>query len=145
MAEKRSQLWWDIHFLGVAKAIAAASKDPSTQVGAVIVRPDRTVAATGYNGFSRGIADTPERLNNRETKYALVVHAEANAILTAREPLHGYTIYTTLFSCSGCAKLIIQSGIARIVSPTYDIARWADSMKLSQEMYDEAGVAWALL
>jgi dCMP deaminase len=58
----------------------------------VIVRPDRTVSATGFNGFPRGIADTPERLNHRETKYALVAHAELNAILTAREPQHGYTI-----------------------------------------------------
>jgi len=111
----------------------------------VIVRPDRTVASVGFNGFPRGIADTEERLNDRLTKYSLVTHAEVNAILTAREPLHGYTIYTTFFSCSNCAKLVIQAGIKRIVSPIFDLERWADSLKLSQEMYDEAGVAWELI
>ncbi|WLB77042.1 deoxycytidylate deaminase [Bradyrhizobium elkanii] len=81
---------WDRYFLKVAQAVSTASKDPSTKVGAVIVRPDRTMASFGYNGFPRGIADTDERLNNREVKYDLVVHGEINAILTAREPLHGY-------------------------------------------------------
>jgi dCMP deaminase len=88
----RSQDWWDAYFIGIAREVSTASKDPSTKVGAVIVRPDWTVAAMGYNGFPRGIADTPERLNDRETKYALVTHAEVNAILTAREPLHGYWV-----------------------------------------------------
>jgi len=143
--QRRSQSWWDRYFLDLAFQVAKASKDPSTKVGAVIVRPDRTVSAAGFNGFPRGIADTPDRLEDRETKYALVAHAELNAILTAREPLHGYTIYTTLFSCSNCAKLVIQAGLKCIVSPTYDIERWAASLKLSQEMYDEAGVAWNLI
>ncbi|MEY9138462.1 dCMP deaminase [Bradyrhizobium diazoefficiens] len=143
--DRRTQDWWDRHFVRCAKEYAEASKDPSTKVGAVIVRPDRTTAAWGYNGFPRGIADTPERLNDRPTKYELVVHAEANAILTAREPLHGYTIYTTFFSCAGCAKLIIQAGIKRIVSPTYDVERWAESMKLAHALYDEAGVRWKLI
>ena len=143
--QRRSQSWWDRYFLDLAFQVAKASKDPSTKVGAVIVRPDRTVSAAGLNGFPRGIADTPDRPEDRETKYALVAHAELNAILTAREPLHGYTIYTTLFSCSNCAKLVIQVCLKRIVSPTYDIERWATSLKLSQEMYDEAGVAWNLI
>ena len=103
------------------------------------------MSTTGFNSFPRGTADTRDRLEDRETKYAQVAHAELNAILTAREPLHGYTIYTTLFSCSNCAKLVIQAGLKRIVSPTYDIERWAASLKLSQEMYDEAGVAWDLI
>jgi dCMP deaminase len=142
---RRTQGWWDRYFIKTAQQISTASKDPSTKVGAVIVRPDRTIASQGYNGFPRGIADTPERLNHRETKYSLVVHAEANAILTAREPLHGYTIYTTFFSCAGCAKLVIQAGIKRIVSPEYDVERWYESMRLAHQMYDEAGVAWELI
>lgn len=141
----RQQEWWDIWFLKLAKQAATASKDPSTKVGAVIVRPDRTIASIGYNGFPRGIQDDAYRLGHRETKYSLVVHAEANAILSARERLDGYSIYTTLFSCSNCAKLIIQSGIKRVVSPTYDLDRWEASLRLSKEMYDEAGVAWSLI
>jgi dCMP deaminase len=142
----RSQYWWDNLFLTLASHIAPASKDPSTKVGALIVRPDRTVAAMGYNGFPRMIEDTAERLNDRELKYALVVHAEMNAILTAREPLHGYTLYTWPFlTCASCAKHVIQAGIKRVVAPYVENERWAASFKASQDLYDEAGVQWALL
>ncbi|GAB9153404.1 deoxycytidylate deaminase [Bradyrhizobium diazoefficiens] len=143
--QRRSQLWWDLYHLRVAREIAAGSKDPSTKVGAVIVRPDRTVAATGYNGFPRGIADTAERLNDRDVKYGLVVHGEINAILTAREPLHGYTLYTWPFlTCERCALHVIQAGIKRVVAPTLDEerrVRWKASLDAAQAFYAEAGVA----
>lgn len=93
----RSQAWWDRFYLRGAEWISSASKDPSTKVGAVIVRPDRTVASVGYNGFPRKIADTPERLNDRDTKYELIVHGEMNAMAWAREPVDGYTLYTWPF------------------------------------------------
>jgi dCMP deaminase len=142
----RDRNWWDRWFLGLAEYTATASKDPSTKVGAAIVRPDKTIASLGYNGFPRGIADTEERLQDRETKYGLVVHGELNAILTAREPLHGYTLYTwPLFTCSNCAKLVIQSGITRVVAPVNDNERWKDSLALSQSMYQEAGVLFDLV
>jgi dCMP deaminase len=141
----RPQNWWDNYFLDLAFAVATASKDPSTQVGAVIVRPDRTVASLGYNGFPRGIKDTDERLNDRPTKYAMVVHAEPNAILSAREPVRGYSVYTTLFTCSDCAKLLIQAGIKRVISPTYDIERWEKSLTLSKCLFAEAGVEFQLI
>jgi dCMP deaminase len=144
-ADRRTQAWWDHYFIDIAESVAYASKDPSTKVGAVIVRPDRTVASLGYNGFPRGIMDAPERLADRPTKYSLVVHAEPNAILSAREPVRGYDIYTTLFTCSDCAKLIIQAGIKRVVSPIYDIDRWEKSLALSKRLFDEAGVAWELV
>jgi dCMP deaminase len=143
---RRSKEWWDLYFLDLAATTSKASKDPSTKVGAVIVRPDRTVVSLGYNGFPRGIADTDERLNDRETKYSLVVHGELNAIMTAREPLHGYTLYTWPFlTCSNCAKQVIQTGIKRVVAPILDLERWNDSLSLAQRMYDEAGVAWELI
>ncbi|MEC9336570.1 MAG: CMP deaminase, partial [Candidatus Thermoplasmatota archaeon] len=72
---------WDGRFLGLAAHIAAWSKDPSTQVGCVIVGPDREVRSTGFNGLPRGIADTEARLTNRERKYPLICHAEENAIM----------------------------------------------------------------
>jgi dCMP deaminase len=49
-----------------------------------------------------------------ETKYPYVVHAEANAIIHARQDCHGFSLYTTLFPCCECAKLIIQAGIKKI-------------------------------
>jgi dCMP deaminase len=143
--DRRPQIWWDNYFLDLAVAVAAASKDPSTKVGAVIVRPDRTVASLGYNGFPRGIEDRSDRLNDRDTKYSMVVHAEPNAILAAREPVRGYGVYTTLFTCSDCAKLLIQAGIKRVISPTYDIARWEKSLALSKMLFAEAGVEFQLI
>jgi dCMP deaminase len=94
---------WDTRFLDLAALVASWSKDPSTKVGAVIVRPDRTVASLGYNGFPRGVADTESRYEDRETKYQLVVHAEANAIISAGESVKGMTMYGTLFPCCDCA------------------------------------------
>lgn len=143
---RRTHKWWDRYFIDLAAATAQASKDPNTKVGAVIVRPDRTVASLGYNGFPRGVTDSAERLNDRETKYALVVHAEPNAILSAHEPVRGYTMYSTLFPCSDCAKLIIQSGIKRVIAPTYSDER-DKSLKLwmSRVMFAEAGVEFQLI
>ena len=71
---------WDKRWIGVAEHIARFSKDPSTQVGAVIVDGMNRLVSIGYNGFPRGVADDDERYNNRKTKLKLIVHAEANAI-----------------------------------------------------------------
>lgn len=135
---------WDARFLDLAEHIAGWSKDPSTQVGAVIVRPDKTVASVGYNGFARGVDDTSERLHDREQKYAMVVHAEANAIVNAREPLHGYSIYVWPFPpCSSCASLVVQAGIARLVAPSptaQQLERWGDSMAIADTILHEGGL-----
>lgn len=135
---------WDHRYLGLAAHVAQWSKDPSTKVGAVIARPDKTIASLGFNGFPRGVDDTDERLNHRPTKYAMVVHAEGNAIVNAREPLHDYTLYVDpMFPCSNCAALIIQSGIKRVVTveaTAEQMERWGDSFKMSTSMFSEAGV-----
>lgn len=108
---------WDRRFLDMAAFVATWSKDPSTQVGAVIVRPDRTIASVGYNGFPRGVSDDDARYADRSLKYPMIVHAEMNAILSAKEPLLGYAIYVTpLAPCATCAGAIIQSGIKRVVA-----------------------------
>ena len=108
---------WDERFIELARLVAAWSKDPSTKVGAVIVRPDRTIASLGFNGFARGVDDTEERFNNRELKYPLTIHAEANALMSANEKLNGCTLYVTpLLPCHACAGLIIQSGISKVVA-----------------------------
>ncbi len=66
---------WDERFLALAEHIAGWSKDPSTKVGAVITRPDRTISSIGYNGLPRYVIDGEERLNHRKTKYEMTVHA----------------------------------------------------------------------
>lgn len=141
---------WDRRFLELAKQISTWSKDPSTQVGAVLVDHGRIIVGMGYNGFPRGIADTEERYNNRPLKYEMVVHAEVNAILAAGYASRGATLYVyPSFGipciCANCLKAAIQAGVYRIVGYVPDpndprVARWADSLALAKTMCDEAGV-----
>ena len=145
---------WDQFFLGLAEYYASASKDPSTKVGAVLVEPStKTVVGVGYNGFARGVLDSDERLNNRDLKYKLVVHAEVNAILSARHRARGTKLYVwPSFSipciCHDCCKTAIQAGVTEVIgrepSPEYAerAKRWQESIALSKMMLDEAGVAY---
>lgn len=133
-----------VRFVYLAEHVAAWSKDPSTKTGCVIVRPDATVAAVGYNGFPMAIKDSPELLNNREEKYKRTIHCEMNAILSARERLTGYTLFNWPGqSCERCAVHIIQSGIIKVISPKIasDFAeRWKKQTELAEELFAEAGV-----
>ena len=129
---------WDQRFLDLAKQIASWSKDPSRQIGAVIVGHNRQIISQGYNGFPRGIRDDEDRYNDRETKYKYVVHAEANAIYNALAngaKLEGSTLYVTgLPVCHECAKAIIQTGIKRVVYDTRpdELLRRAVEMLVAQ-------------
>jgi len=135
---------WDLRFLELARLIASWSKDPSTQTGAVIVRPDRTIAAVGYNGFARKMKDDPTLYANREIKYERIIHCEMNAILTAREPLVGYTLYTTPFlSCPRCAVHVAQAGITECVAPIcpeHLRDRWLKDLQRARTYLEEAGI-----
>lgn len=135
---------WDEWFLGLAQYVSTRSKDPSTKCGAAIVRPDKTIACVGYNGFPRNIADDPRLLADREEKYKRVVHCEMNAILTAREPLTGYTLYVWPFlTCERCAVHVIQAGIQRVVAPEASnehLTRWAENFVLARTLFEEAGI-----
>ncbi len=136
---------WDRRYLSLAKEVSTWSKDPSTQVGAVTVGSKKEVLSQGFNGFPRGIHDTDERYNNRDTKYKLVVHAEMNAIYNATysgTSLDGATLYVYgLPICSECAKGIIQVGIKKVVVEKFkELDNWNESVQLSKEMFDESGV-----
>jgi len=119
-------LSWDQFFLGVAFICSKKSKDPNTKVGCCIIDTQKRIVATGYNGFPKNINDDELSWNNKgdwhKTKYPYVIHAETNAILFAKQNLKNFILYTTLFPCSNCAKLIIQSEIKKIVflSDKYD-------------------------
>jgi dCMP deaminase len=106
---------WDKRFLELAELVSSWSKDPSTKVGAVIVDNQNIIVSVGFNGFPKGIKDN-DRLNHRDSKYQIIVHAENNALMFAKRPLDGCTIYTYPFMpCPRCAGMIIQSGIKRVV------------------------------
>ena len=129
--------------MGMAHHVAQLSKDPSTQVGAVIFDEQRRFVSAGYNGFARGVNDTEDRLHDRPTKYKLTLHAEKNAILFATASLEGSTIVVTHPCCAQCAAQIIQSGIKHVIYPTPDsffLDRWKDDLVLSEAQFAEAGV-----
>lgn len=135
---------WDQMFLAIAKDAAKRSKDPSTQVGAVIVGPDNEVRSIGYNCFPRGADDgAPGRLE-RPTKYKWLEHAERNAIYNAARvgvPLKGCRMYVSWVPCSDCARAIIQSGITELVVEDLSIPeRWRADFLVSLPMLREAGI-----
>ena len=111
---------WDKRFLEMAKLVSTWSKDPTTQVGCVIVSRDRRSVSVGYNGFPPRLNDCPELLIDREYKRTYTLHAEVNAILNSQENLtrggNHFYLYTTHQPCLDCAKVIAsQQGIIRVV------------------------------
>lgn len=145
-SSKSSKIDWDKRMLKMAAGeINTWSKDPSTKVSATIFKGKYPIASS-YNGFPPGIEDTKERLNNRELKYKLVQHAEANAIATCSKlgiSTDGATMAVTHFPCSTCAGLMISAGIKKVIvqKPDADfLSRWKDSVELSEEMFKEADV-----
>ncbi len=137
---------WDKRFLELAKHVSTWSKDPSTQAGAVIIRPDRTVVSVGFNGFPKNMPDNEEWYNNREEKYSRIVHCEVNALIHSFESLKGYTLYTYPFaSCDRCVVQMLQAGITRFVfpEPTIDaLSRWGSAFEKTKRYIVEAGVEY---
>lgn len=141
---------WDNRYLDLAKQVATWSKDPSTQIGAVAVGDKGQILATGYNGFPRGIYDSPDRYEDRSVKYKMIVHAEMNCIYNATYngvSLNNSTLYVYgLPICSECAKGIIQVGISKVVmKPIRMDERWIESFELSKILFNEAGVEFNLI
>ena len=134
---------WDRRFLALAEHIADWSKDPSTKVGCVIASADRRVVSTGFNGLPSGVEDTDERLETRALKYEMTIHAERNAIISARRDLTGHRLYVTLMPCSVCAAMIIQAGLAEVICPPCEDARLRETfhLDLTEQMLAEARVS----
>jgi dCMP deaminase len=144
MTDKKTQLHWDHYFLGLAEYVSRESKDPSTKAGAVLVRPDNTVASTGWNGFPRSMPDHAHLYADRAEKYPRTVHCEINARDVLSERPTGFTLYTWPFlTCDRCAVQMIQAGIVRVVAPICppdQEKRWGDTFIRARQYYDECGV-----
>ncbi|XP_073814378.1 probable deoxycytidylate deaminase [Musca autumnalis] len=107
-APRKGALEREDFYMATALLAEKCSKDPDRQVGAVIVSTEERIVSVGYNGF-------PSDPTTLENKMLYVVHAEANAILkTTQLNIREATIYTTLYPCNECAKLIITSGIKKV-------------------------------
>lgn len=125
--------------------VAKASPDPSTQNGAVIAtRPGWLLR--GCNTLTRGMAATPERLE-RPLKYAVIEHAERNAVYGAAfagTRCRDATMVALWAACSDCARAIVQSGIVRLVRHGWFLdhspARWVESIAQGDEILAAGGV-----
>ena len=106
---------FDKSYIEMAHVWAKNSYCERRQVGALIVK-NRMIISDGYNGTPSGFENVCEEENN--TTKAYVLHAEANAITKVAKSNNssdGATLYITDSPCMECAKLIIQSGIKRVV------------------------------
>lgn len=137
---------WDRRFVDLAKFVAQWSLDPSTKVGAAIADKKNRIISMGYNGLPQGVKDNPAILNDRDLKIKLIIHAERNALLFAKQSVENCTLFTFPFMpCATCCSMVIQSGIKRCVAPWSDNPRWKDDFELSQQMFKEANVEVCLL
>ncbi len=143
--QRKDYITWDEYFMGVAKLASFRSKDPSTQVGALVASSKNKVLTMGYNGMPIGCNDDDmpwaREGEEVETKYLYVCHAEFNAILNATSSLEGGRIYVTLFPCNECAKAIIQSGIKEVI---YIEDKYKDTPSIiaSKRMFDMTNVKY---
>ncbi len=143
---------WDEFYLTLTDAIARRSRDPSTQVGAVVVK-DRAILAMGYNGLPRGVDDDDAMRFVRPIKYLWTEHSERNAIYNAARlgvSTLGATMYTQGPPCAPCARAVIQAGIVRFVTRTAEVRSgspddWAASVVVGKQMLAEAKVAVVLV
>ena len=114
MTDKK-QRRYDIAYLKMAREWAKLSHCDRKQVGALIVK-DKMIISDGYNGSPTGFDNCCEDEEGNTNWY--VLHAEANAILkvaSSTQSSNGATLYLTLSPCRHCSKLILQSGIKRVV------------------------------
>lgn len=122
------QTQFDLSYLRMADIWSGNSYSRRRQVGALLVK-DRMIISDGYNGTPSGFENVCEDENGVTKPY--VLHAEANAITKvakSNNSSEGATLYVTASPCMECAKLIIQSGISRVVYR--DMYRLDDGIKL---------------
>jgi dCMP deaminase len=109
---------WDEYFMEIARTVATRATCPRAHVGALVVM-DRRILTTGYNGAPPATSHCTDAGCLMVDNHCLrATHAEANAIVQGARHgvgLTGGTIYTTHRPCSGCTKLLITAGIARVV------------------------------
>ncbi|PKN13569.1 MAG: cytidine deaminase [Deltaproteobacteria bacterium HGW-Deltaproteobacteria-4] len=136
---------WDEYFMEIARLVASRSTCLRRQVGAVMVK-DKNILATGYNGTPSGIRHCSEvgclrqQMNvpsGERHELCRGLHAEQNAIIQAAKHgvnIDGAVLYCTHSPCIICSKMLINSGVKRIVCTD----GYPDP--LAKAMLDEAGL-----
>ena len=111
----QKDLKYHLTYLEMATVWSTLSCCKRKKVGALIVK-DGTIISDGFNGTPKGFANDCEDANGNTNWY--VLHAEANAMLKvakSTQNTEGSTLYVTYSPCKDCSKLIIQSGIKRVI------------------------------
>lgn len=140
--DKSERPSWDSYFMQIAQLVASRSTCMRRQVGAVIVK-DKQILSTGYNGSPSGLKHCGEvgclrqvlNISSGErTEICRAVHAEQNALLQAARhgvAIEGADMYTSVQPCVLCTKMIINTGIKRVIyaSPYPD----SMAMKIAEE------------
>jgi len=150
--QEESERRWDQYFFQMIALVSSKSKDKSTQVGCVIVGPDKEVRSTGYNGFPRGVDDNIPERHERPAKYMWTEHAERNAIYNAAKvgiPINDCTMYADKPPCADCARAIVQSGISELVidGAEYEETlahlgdRWKEQIEIGIQILKEGEVS----
>lgn len=126
---------WDEYGLLLAETAATRSEDPWLQVGAVVLRPDYSVAGIGYNGAPSGVSID---WVDREGRRPFVIHAEVNALrFTTPTEIRGGLLAVTHRPCAACLPLIAAHGITRVV-----YREGIDPIRYDPKLLDE--IAWQL-
>jgi dCMP deaminase len=130
--------------INLAARAASGSPNRIRQVGAAILTCDGGEPITGCNTFPKGVADIPSR-HEGDGRFVWMEHAERNAIFAAAKHgrvLDGATLASTFFPCIDCARAIVQTGMARLISPepALDDAVWGESFLRSRVILEEGGV-----
>jgi dCMP deaminase len=141
---------WDEYFMKITEDVATRSTCIRRSVGAVIVM-DKRILSTGYNGAPTGVAHCTDETCLR-TRYNVPsgerhelcrgLHAEQNAIIQAAlhgVSIRGATIYVTHQPCSICTKMLINSGIKKI------ICRSAYNDPFAEDLIAESGISLIIL
>lgn len=135
---------WYAEALTLAYAEASLSKDPSTQLGAVLLSPAGQIIGVGNNHLAFGTNDSYWH-GPKEEKYERVVHAELAAILDAATK--GFSTQDTTMvcpwaSCSNCAKYMVEAGVMTLVRhiETDPHSAWTDSIARGDEIMRYGGI-----
>ncbi|WP_318511019.1 deaminase [Photobacterium leiognathi] len=152
LSEYESKKKWRNRMINLAKHVSLWSLDPNSKVGAVLVSKKGGDITLGYNGFPFGVKDDG-RLNDKNQKLNIIVHAEVNAIIAAGSRSADGDLYVYGKSiCARCAGPIIQSGIKRVFATrpkeegTYPPPKkegaidWEEMGRISEGMFKEANI-----
>jgi len=153
MKPEDRQRRWDLRYMDLAHRVAGWSKDPSTKVGCVLVRPNNSVASMGFNGFAPGEDDDPKLYEDRAYKNAHVIHAEENALTFLEGPAAGFSAYTSFPPCPICMTALGEAGVVRVMSTPINthernlewVDEWKETLLASMEVAQNYNIEWIVV